>query len=230
MSPTVLVVGRTSPESKGVRGPAFAGGQTYFRALERAGAIPLLLPPMPGLVDRLPSLMDRIDGIVLHGGGDVDPSRYGEPPVDEVYGVVPEHDEVEFAVVRAALEADRPLLAICRGMQVLNVVLGGTLVQHIGNEDHWLRYHPVDVDAGSHLATALRSETADRCHSVHHQAVGRLGDRISLVAQAGDGTPEAIETDVARWVVGVQWHPEDSAADDSQQQGLFDALVARASR
>ena len=227
----VLIVGRLSPESKGVRGAAFAAGQTYFRAVERAGGTPLLLPPIPSLLDRLPALIGRVDAVVLHGGGDVDPRHYGEElTADEVYGIVPEHDEVELAVVRAAVEADLPMLAICRGMQVLNVALGGTLVQHIGSESHWFAHHPATLDAGSRIAKAMGSETAERCHSVHHQAIARLGDGLSLVAEADDGIPEAIEADVARWVVGVQWHPEDTAADDAQQQALFDALLAQVGR
>ena len=231
MIPHVLIVGRLSPESKGVRGASFAAGQTYFRAVERAGGVPLMLPPIPSLTGRFADLVGRVDAIVLHGGGDVDPRRYGEEPTaEQLYGIVAEHDEVEIELVRAAVAADVPMLAICRGMQVLNVALGGTLVQHIGSEDHWLRHHPVDVDGGSHLAAALGSTRAQACHSVHHQAVARLGEGLRIVGAAADGIPEAIEADQCRWVIGVQWHPEDTAADDSQQQRLFDELIAQASR
>lgn len=231
MTALVLIVGRLSPESKGVRGAAVAAGQTYCHAIERAGATPLLLPPIPALLGRLPELVQRVDAIVLHGGGDVDPRRYGEDvTAEQVYGIVPEHDEVELAVVREALAADLPMLAICRGMQVLNVALGGSLVQHIGSDDHWFADHPVELVPGSRIASAMRSHVGNRCHSVHHQAVDRLGAGLSLVASAEDAMPEAIEADTARWVVGVQWHPEDSAAEDPQQQALFDALVAEAGR
>jgi len=227
----VLIVGRLSPEAKGVRGAAFAGGQTYFRAVERAGGMPLMVPPIPALVDRLPALIERVDGIVLHGGGDVDPRRYGEEvSADEVYGIVPEHDDVELAVVRAALDADLPTLAICRGMQVLNVALGGSLVQHIGSEDHWFTHHPVSRTAGSRIAKAIQADTALRCHSVHHQSVARLGANLTLVGATDDGMPEAVEVNDARWVLGVQWHPEDTAAEDPQQQALFDELVTQATR
>lgn len=227
----VLIVGRLSSESKGVRGAAFAAGRTYFHAVERAGGTPLLLPPIPSLLDRLPGLLERVDAVVLHGGGDVDPARYGEEQVaEQVYGIVPEHDEVELAVVRAALERDLPMLAICRGMQVLNVALGGSLVQHIGSEDHWFAHHPVSLDAGSRIAKAMQAESAARCHSVHHQSIARLGDGLTLVAEADDGMPEAIEADVARWVVAVQWHPEDTADIDAQQQSLFDELLGQVRR
>jgi putative glutamine amidotransferase len=224
----VLIVGRLSPEATNVRGEAFGAGQRYFRAVERAGGVPLMLPPIPALLDRLHDVVARFDAIVLHGGGDVDPRRYGqEPAASELYGIVPEHDEVELALVRAALDADLPMLAICRGMQVLNVALGGTLVQHIGTEDHWMRLHPVIVQSESRLGVALDGD-ARACHSVHHQSIGELGRGLTLVGHGDDGMPEAIEVDDARWAVAVQWHPEDTAATDPQQQGLFDALVRQA--
>jgi putative glutamine amidotransferase len=222
----VLIVGRLSPEAKGVRGEAFAAGQGYFRAVERAGGLPLMLPPIPSSVDRIPQLLARVDGVVLHGGGDVDPRRYGmEPQADELYGIVEEHDEVELAVVRAALAIDLPMLAICRGMQILNVAAGGTLCQHIGNDDHWFATHPVNVDGGSRLAKALGTERPTACHSVHHQAIDAIGAGLTLVARADDGMPEAMELDAARWTVAVQWHPEDTAASDPEQQALFDEFV-----
>ncbi len=225
----MLIVGRLSPESKGVRGESFAAGRTYFHAVERAGGVPMMLPPIPALIDRLPELVGRVDALVLHGGGDVDPRRYGqEPSADELYGIVPEHDEVELEVVRTALAADLPMLAICRGMQIVNVALGGDLVQHIGSEEHWFQHHPVTVDADSHVARATRTERPAACHSVHHQAVGRLGDGLRLVGTSDDGMPEAMEVEGASWAVAVQWHPEDTAGIDPQQQALFDSLVRTA--
>jgi putative glutamine amidotransferase len=225
----VLIVGRLSNEAKGVRGEAFAGGQGYFRGVERAGGVPLMLPPIPAVVDRIPELLSRVDALVLHGGGDVDPRRYGEQPAaDELYGIVEEHDEVELAVVRAALDIDMPVLAICRGMQIVNVALGGTLVQHIGTEDHWFALHPVDLVAGTRLSKTLGTERAQACHSVHHQAIDRIGAGLTLVGRGSDGMPEAMEVDDARWAVCVQWHPEDTAATDPQQQALFDELVRQA--
>ena len=141
MKPLVVIVGRRSDEAQGVRGKPFAAGQSYFRSVERAGGIPLMLPPIPGLVDDIPSLLRRSDAVVFHGGGDIDPRRYGQQAIEEsLYGIVPEHDAMELAMVAAAIEADKPVLAICRGLQVLNVALGGTLVQDIGSEDHWLRF------------------------------------------------------------------------------------------
>ncbi|MCU1360226.1 MAG: peptidase [Ilumatobacteraceae bacterium] len=225
----VLIVGRLSSEAKGVRGDAFAAGQGYFRGVQRAGGVPLMLPPIPALLDRLPDLLARMDALVLHGGGDVDPRRYGEAPIaDELYGIVEEHDEVELAVVRAALAMDMPILGICRGMQIVNVALGGSLVQHIGTEDHWFALHPVELTAGSRLWKAMGTDRPAACHSVHHQSIGRIGSGLTLVGQAADGMSEAMEVDDARWAVCVQWHPEDTAATDPQQQGLFDELVRQA--
>jgi len=149
---------------------------------------------------------------------------FEEISADKIVGVHPE-PEVELEVVRLALAADLPLLAICRGMQILNVALGGDLVQHIGSDDHWFQHHPVTVDAHSRIASATRTERPAACHSVHHQSIGRLGNGLALVGAADDGMPEAIEVDGASWAVAVQWHPEDSAATDAEQQGLFDSLV-----
>lgn len=229
MNPIVVIVGRQSDEAQGVRGKPFAAAQTYFRAVERAGGIPLMLPPIPGLVDDVPSLLRRFDAVVFHGGGDIDPRRYGQESTEEsLYGIVPDHDEMELAMVAAAIEADKPVLAICRGLQVLNVALGGTLVQDIGSEDHWHHFTAIQLDAGSRLAKAMGTETPERCHCVHHQALDRLGEGLRVVGRHAGGMVHAVELENARWIVGTQWHPEDSAADDSQQQGLFDELIRQA--
>jgi putative glutamine amidotransferase len=228
VAPVVLIVGRVSAEADGVRDAAFAAGQRYFRSIERAGAIPLMLPPLPALVVRLPDLLDRVHAIVLHGGGDVDPARYGRARGGDLRGVDADHDEVELAVARAAVERDLPMLGICRGMQVLNVALGGTLLQHINAPSHALSDHPVQLSASSRLAKAAGVDVVETCHSVHHQALDLIASGLTVTGQAEDGTIEAVEVDAAAWIVGVQWHPEDTAADDPQQQALFDELVRHA--
>lgn len=226
MTRLVLIVGRLATDAKGVRGDPYAGGRKYFDAVARAGGVPLMLPPIPSLADDLPEVLSRFDAVVLHGGGDVDPRHYGQPATaDELYGIVPEHDEVELAVVRAALTLDLPMLAICRGLQVLNVALGGTLQQHIGSEAHWFAHHPVHLQADSHLAVAIGSTTAQSCHCVHHQAIDRVADGLRVVGTTADGIVHAAELSSARWVVGTQWHPEDTAAHDAQQQRLFERLL-----
>ncbi len=226
-APLVLIVGRMAEETKGVRGEPFAAGRRYFEAVVRAGGMPLMLPPIPALATEVDSLVARVDAVVLHGGGDVDPRRYGqEPAAAELYGIVPEHDEVELAVVACALGRDVPLLAICRGMQVLNVALGGTLRQHIGSEDHWFAYHEVHLKPGCRLARAIGSTVVQRGHCVHHQALDRVADGLEVVGHTADGIVHAVELASASWAVATQWHPEDSASVDPQQQSLFAALLA----
>jgi putative glutamine amidotransferase len=227
--PLVVIVGRQSNDAQGVRGKPFAAGQTYFRSVERAGGIPLMLPPIVSLADDTPSLLDRVDAVVFHGGGDIDPRRYGQEATEEsLYGIVPEHDEMELAMISAAIDADKPVLAICRGLQILNVALGGSLLQDIGNEDHWHHFTVNELDAGSRIAKAMGTEVPERCHCVHHQALDRLGDGLRVVGRHASGIIHAVELDQARWIVGTQWHPEDSAAEDPQQQGLFDELIRQA--
>ena len=138
---------------------------------------------------------------------------------------MPEHDEVELAVVQAAIESDTPMLAICRGLQVLNVALGGTLQQDIGTESHWLAFHPVTLDAGSRLAKAVGHELPAQCHCVHHQALDRIADGLKVVGRTADGIVHACELDSTRWIVATQWHPEDTAATDPDQQAIFQGLI-----
>jgi putative glutamine amidotransferase len=114
-------------------------------------------------------------------------------------------------------------------MQVLNVLRGGTLVQDIGNDDHWKQFTATELDSGSRIAKAMGTDRPERCHCVHHQALDRLGDGLHVVGHHADGLIHAVELDAARWVVGTQWHPEDSADTDPQQQGLFDELIRQAS-
>lgn len=225
-APLVLIVGRLSDEAKGVRGEPFAAGRRYFEAVARAGGVPLMLPPITALAPEVSAVLQRVDAVVLHGGGDVDPRRYGqEPTAEQLYGVVHEHDEVELAVVHAALQLDVPMLAICRGLQVLNVALGGSLQQDIGTEAHWFAYHEVALDPGSRLAAAIGTPAPHACHCVHHQALDRVAGDLQVVGRTADGIVHACELPSARWVVGTQWHPEDSAADDPEQQALFAALL-----
>ena len=226
MNPLVLIVGRLATEAKGVRGEPFAAGRRYFEAVAVAGGMPLMLPPITSLVHDVPDLLRQVDAVVLHGGGDVDPRHYGQQATaEQLYGIVPEHDEVELAVVRAALDLSVPMLAICRGMQVLNVAMGGTLQQDIGTEAHWFAYHEIALEAGSRMAKAVGSELITAGHCVHHQALDRVADGLRVVGRSDDGVVHACELDTDAWVLATQWHPEDSAATDPQQQALFTALI-----
>jgi putative glutamine amidotransferase len=229
VTPLVLIPGRLSARADNIRDEAFSSGQRYSRGVVRAGGVPVVLPPISGALERVSDVVTRVDAVILHGGGDLDPRRYGqEPSSDRLYGIIADHDEADLAVARAAIELDVPMLAICRGVQVLNVALGGTLVQDLGNKAHWRTYHPVELDLDSRVAAACGTTRPARCHSVHHQALAALAPGLRVTGRSDDGVVEAVELDGASWIVGVQWHPEDTAADDPEQQGLFDALVAAA--
>lgn len=201
---------------------------SYVHSVEAAGGVPVLLPAQPGDVG---TLVTRLDAVILTGGPDVDPEQYGaerQPATDE-----PRHlrDEFEIALLTEAASAGLPVLAICRGVQVLNVARGGTLVQHlpdvVGTDAHrpepgvFANQH-VRVDPTSKLAAALGAEEIEvSCH--HHQAVDELGRGLSVVARSADGVVEAVEDTSAPFLIGVQWHPE-----EGRDLTLFTALVVAA--
>jgi putative glutamine amidotransferase len=223
--PFIAVLGRRTPEAKGMRTEAVAAGERYLDAVRRAGGEPLVIGPT-GDPNHLAAVLSRFDGLVMLGGADVDPGCYGAATVDPtVKGVDPRQDAFEMAALDVALGLDLPVLAICRGMQVLNVARGGSLHQHI--EDHRFVMHPVTVRAGSRLAELGLERPVG--HSVHHQAIDRLGAGLVVTATADDGTIEGVEL-AGQWVVGVQWHPEDTAGEDPEQQRLFDTFVGAARR
>lgn len=208
--------------------------ENYVDALRRAGAHATLL--LPG-DDRSPDeLLDRLDALMLVGGGDVVPERYGREAVDEVYGLEPDRDDFEIALLLRSVERDVPTLCICRGMQVMNVAFGGDLVQHLPADDRFMAHgvpseaesllHGVKLLAGSKIAEAAGSEVVSSS-SHHHQGVDRLGDGLVATGWTEDGLIEAIEHERG-WMIGAQWHPEDTAASDPAQQRLFDALVREA--
>jgi gamma-glutamyl-gamma-aminobutyrate hydrolase PuuD len=227
-----LKPGRVSSWSTG----AVALPRGYCDALERAGAIPVLLPPVSLEPSDAATMLAGMDGLVLAGGADVDPSLYGQEPHPSVYGSNISLDRFEMALAESALERDAPILAICRGHQLLNVLLGGTLDQHItdrpGVEPHGDPGsgpgggidHAVTIESSTQLAEALGTV---RCtvRSHHHQAVADLAPKAVATAWSDDGVLEGYELQEG-WVVSVQWHPETTAADDPVQQRLFDSLVA----
>lgn len=201
----------------------------YCQAVETAGGRPLLVPPSyEGVEETLAAL----DGLVLSGGADLDPASYGADPHPETNGTRPERDEAELALLEGALARDLPVLAVCRGSQVLNVALGGDLVQHlpelVGHEGHretlgTYADHDVEVLPGTRLADALGAQAAIKSH--HHQGFGRVGEGLRTAARAPDGTVEAIEDPSRRFTLGVLWHPE-----EDEDAALFRALVQEARR
>jgi putative glutamine amidotransferase len=199
-------------------------GLTYMRAIELAGGVPVVLPP---LHDGMATLLDRLDGICLSGGPDLDPAAYGaDERHTELGPTEPSLDAFELSLVRLALMRNMPILAICRGSQALNVACGGTLHQHIPGHRQIAPAgeptHEVALTRDSRLARITRTRTLG-VNSFHHQAVDRLGTGLRIVGRAPDGTIEAIEG--TGFVIGVQWHAETMA----EHRPLFEALVAAAS-
>jgi putative glutamine amidotransferase len=233
VAPRILLPGKLTSGATGVRGDSYSNGLRYAEAIARARGVVLTVPPLAESLSDVKSLVAAVDGVLIQGGGDIDPVHYGEVKrSDTVYGIVSAHDDFELAVVREAVRQDKPLLAICRGIQLLNVALGGTLHQDLGyvlsdRESHWDTYHPVTLTAGSRLALAMDTTSPQRCHSFHHQALHDVAPGLTVVARAPDSTIEAVEHQDARWIVGVQWHPEDDAAATIDQQKLFDGFVAQ---
>jgi putative glutamine amidotransferase len=206
----------------------------YITAIQHAGALALIVAPDPSLVADPDELLDLIDGLILAGGADIDPSAYGAEPHPATNGTVPERDRSEIALARRAIERDMPVLGICRGMQLINVAAGGTLRQHVpdlvGHEDHRRSPgsfadsdHDVRLAPGS-LAARAAGEHLHGTKSHHHQAVDQLGDGLVITGHSTlDDLAEAIEAPACRFVLGVQWHPE---AD--QNSRVIGALVERA--
>jgi putative glutamine amidotransferase len=208
--------------------------RAYLDAVTRAGGRGIVVDPY-GDPD---GLLDRVDALVLTGGPDLDPGTFGQDRHDKTYGVDRAVDDFELPLVHDAIGRGMPTLAICRGVQVLNVALGGSLYQHIpddpGTEPHGRpgepnggRRHDVTIDADSRLAAVMGATTVTAsCH--HHQAIDKVGDGLHVVARAADGIVEALELDQPeQWLLAVQWHPEDTAGTDPAQQHLFDTLVAQ---
>jgi putative glutamine amidotransferase len=200
----------------------------YVDGVAKAGGCPVLLPPS---CSGAAAVLDAVDGLVLTGGPDVDPHLYGGSPHHKTDSPREARDAWEMALCQGALERGVPLLAICRGLQLLNVSLGGTLHQHlpevVGHDDHraamgQMSTNRVDVEPGSTVANILGPETKGRCH--HHQGVDQLGGRLRAVGFAQDGSVEAVEVPGAGFAIGVQWHPEEDPADGR----LFVALVEAA--
>ena len=233
MAPRILLPGKLTSGATGVRGDSYSNGLLYATAIARAGGITMTVPPLAESVEHVARLVASVDGVLIQGGGDVAPERYGDSRrSNTVYGVVDEHDDLEISLVREVVRQDKPLLAICRGLQVLNVALGGTLHQDLGDvladrESHWNTYHEISITPGTRLATAMGTVSPERSHSYHHQAVKNVAAELDVVAKAPDGVIEAVEHRTCNWVLGVQWHPEDDAGAVPHQQSLFDALVAK---
>jgi putative glutamine amidotransferase len=214
--------------------------RSYADQVQGAGGIAVLLPPDPRASDDPEPWLELVDGLIITGGADVDPAAYGAEPHPRTKGTVPERDAFEIALARRAMERDVPLLAVCRGMQVMNVARGGTLIQHlpddVGHEDHRRTMgsfdnadHDVRLQSGS-LAARVAGETVHSTKSHHHQGVARIGEGLEVTGWATiDDLPETIEDPACRFALGVQWHPE-ADGDSPLIPALVDEARTRAVR
>jgi putative glutamine amidotransferase len=228
-----------SGRREGTLTPYYGNNRSYVRAVQRAGGVAFLIPAGHD-ADALEAICSRLDGLLLSGGCDVDPARYGEERITACQEPDPERDELELALAAWALDAAVPILGICRGMQLLNVACGGTLYQDLETQqpemarhDHaatgrTYRAHGIRLQQHSQLSEILRA-TPYEVNSLHHQAVARPGDRIEIVGWSPDGVAEAMEVDGHPFAVAVQFHPEELEGDpehpDEPSRSLFHAFV-----
>ena len=206
----------------------------YVEAVRRAGGIPLLIPPGETCLE---DLLQGLDGLILSGGGDIDPAHYGSAGHPTVYMVDAERDTTDLELARRVVLGRAPILCICRGQQLLNVAMGGTLVEHLPDElSGELQHrdepdkptaHTLRVLPDTHLAHLIGD---GEMHGVswHHQAIRTLAPGLTVTARAADGTIEGVESKDHPWLIAVQWHPEMSAANDPRQQRLFDEFITAA--
>ncbi len=241
MKPIIGITGRPQfVPAAAIQVKAYLAAHTYTDSIRHGGGIPVILVPVD--FDEIDDVLDRVDGLLFTGGGDISPTAYGQEPVESIRGVNPERDEFEIALVRKAHERRMPVMGICRGMQVINVALGGTLIQdlpsHSGVHDHDVAgegvYEPhlyAKIDDGTRLASIVGAGLHS-INSIHHQAVEELGRGLSVVGSAIDGTVEAIDHEDLEWpFIAVQWHPEFLAMrDDGASHDLFASLVASAAK
>ncbi|MEP6851582.1 MAG: gamma-glutamyl-gamma-aminobutyrate hydrolase family protein [bacterium] len=233
--PLIAIPGRFSATTSALRYEAEVTARRLAAAVFAAGGEPVTIHPSApgGTADEgdVRSRLRWVDAVLLPGGGDVDPARYGRPPHEKQYGVDAEQDGFDLAVARVALADAIPLLAVCRGHQVVNVALGGTLVQDMDETvgHHRNRIHDVEVDAGTPLADVIGPRLSVSCY--HHQCIDALGAGLQVVARSEDGVIEGVtRPESPGWFLGTQWHPEDTSAADPVHAALFTALVQAAAR
>ena len=237
MPPPLIGITTYGPDAEGRKLEEVYLPRGYVAAVADAGGLPVLLPPSRASLDET---LSRLDGVIIAGGGDLDPGAYGGPTHESVYMVNGERDRHELAVADYAMRRpELPVLGICRGMQVMNVALGGDLDAHLPDVygdavTHRLLprdpvFHDVRLESGSALARIYRELEFPVC-SWHHQCVRKLGQGLLPVARAVDGVIEALVHTDHPFALGVQWHPEMQVADDALQRRIFEALVEAARR
>lgn len=238
--PVIGIATQTLEAIPGELPPCWIMGQKYVHALRSAGAVPWLIPLIPDDLATLREIYNRLDGIFLTGGVDVDPSQYGEAKASYCGRTDPPRDAVEIQLIRWSLEDHKPILAVCRGIQVVNVALGGSLFQDVAAElpgslkhDYFptkerpardYLAHPVATVSGSRLREYLGPDPV-LVNSMHHQAIKRLAPGLKVTATAPDGVIEGVEGMNGHYLVGVQWHPEELTEADSGMRRLFTSFV-----
>jgi putative glutamine amidotransferase len=241
--PVIGIATQTLPAVPGERQACWLMGRSYIEELRKVGAIPWLVPLVPHDPDTLQEIFDRLDGVFITGGVDVDPSRYGESKTPLCGATDPDRDAVEIALLRHALGRDLPVLAVCRGIQILNVACGGTLYQDVTAQvpsalkhDYFptperpsrkFLAHDVSVKSGSRLAHILR-EAVVPVNSMHHQAIKDLAPNLAPTGFAPDGIIEGVETSDSRYLIGVQWHPEELTDTQPEMARLFSTFTEAA--
>lgn len=229
-------------QTKNGNQPIYVDGlmRTYTNAILAAGGLPVLIP-LTYSDDQVAALFARLDGVLLPGGGDIDPAEYGGEANGQIYGVDSNRDRIELWLAREAVKTNKPVLGICRGVQVLNVALGGTLWEDVlecmphahkhayfhGYERNLLS-HEVEIEEKSCLSYVMGHSGGKLVNSIHHQGIRRLAEPFSAVARAADGLIEGIEIPGHSFAVGVQWHPEELVSQDPQMRGLFSGLIRTA--
>jgi len=222
--PRIAIVGRFTEHASAIRYAGVVSARRLLESVWAAGGEPLTFLPVenPDWAQRL----DGIAGVLLAGGGDVNPARYGQTPeTEELYGIDDLQDDNDFSLAKYALENGVPTLAICRGFQIVNVVRGGTLVQHMP-KDH--RHHLHQITLGDGAENIGLSQLTLEASCYHHQALDQLGQGLQVLARSAEGNVEAVRIDAANWAFGVQWHPEDNSDSDAQQAELFARFIAEA--
>jgi putative glutamine amidotransferase len=223
--PRIAIVARFAESTSVTRYDGLVTARRLAEALWAAGAEPLTFLAVDG--SNWDERLAGIDGVVMPGGGDIDPRNYGqEPQVDELYGVDALQDAVDISLIRYVLDKGIPMLAICRGLQITNVALGGTLHQHM---DAPHQHHVAPVTFDSHTDELGLSNTTVEASCYHHQAIDVVADGLTVIARAAEGHVEAARFESAGWAYGVQWHPEDNYDTEPGQFGIFESFVRAAS-
>jgi putative glutamine amidotransferase len=219
--PKIAIVGRFTERAEGIRSLGVVSSRRLLESVWAAGGEPITLLPVPN-----PNWAERLEGfqgVLLPGGGDVNPKWYGEEPnTEELYGVDDLQDENDFSIAKYAFDNGLPLLAICRGFQVVNVLKGGSLVQHMA-EPHRNHMHEIHLDKGAEELGLSKPILESSCF--HHQSVKELGSGLEVLATAKEGNVEAFKIDAKAWSYGVQWHPEDNYKTEAQQMELFTKFI-----